>query len=131
MFKPELIRRYRTQPQVQTSEDKIEWSVLLKVIKRVTFNQTFVGVGLGLFLYPFQLYRGVNVTPESLPSWGTVIQHLCAYLMVEEIGFYYSHRLFHEKPSLYKKYHKVSFMINSLINTYMYQMFTEDYEFGA
>ena len=69
-----------------------------------------MGQVLVLFPYAFSLAWlsergiGVVVSPE-LPSAFEVIWQVIAFVLWEEIGFYYSHRLFHQ-PELYARFHK-------------------------
>ena len=42
--------------------------------------------------YPVVSLRGSNCGYD-IPSFPTVLLHLAAFLLVEELGFYYAHRL--------------------------------------
>ncbi len=62
-----------------------------KGIVRVLFNQFFVSLPLG---YTFALFsESANVHRPMLPSIGEIILHFAVFIVIEEICFYYSHRL--------------------------------------
>ena len=46
----------------------------------------------GVASYPVLALRGFNCG-YNIPSFPTVLLHLAVFLLVEEIGFYYAHRL--------------------------------------
>eukprot|EP01122_Echinamoeba_exundans_P004249 TRINITY_DN1425_c0_g1_i3.p1 TRINITY_DN1425_c0_g1~~TRINITY_DN1425_c0_g1_i3.p1 ORF type:complete len:185 (-),score=9.58 TRINITY_DN1425_c0_g1_i3:43-597(-) len=48
----------------------------------------------------------LNMKPAKLPSWIEIAVHIAVCAVVEEILFYYSHRLMHV-PFFYKRIHKI------------------------
>lgn len=99
--KPEALRRYKTQPGTNEPVDKEK---LKKVIYQVLFNQIVVGIPFSYLSYLLVQWRGVPPIRE-LPTFHWVLVELALFLIVEEIAFYYSHRLLHSK-GLYKVIHK-------------------------
>lgn len=63
-----------------------------KALRRVLFNVFVVGFLFNLAQYPAIKLRG-NDCGYTLPTFTTTIWHLFIYIIVEEIGFYYTHRL--------------------------------------
>lgn len=74
-------------------------------LKLVLFNQLVTAtVTTAFFHYPMKL-AGVSFE-KRLPDLLTVLSQIVVCILVEEIGFYYTHRLFHH-PRLYKHIHKI------------------------
>ena len=96
---PSFLLRYKTQAE---QNSPLEWADLVKGLKRVGFNSWVLNPLLGLVLFP--LTRGPLDRP--LPALGELVFHLVMFLLVEEVCFYYSHRLFHS-PYFYKRFHKI------------------------
>lgn len=98
--KPEFLIKYKIQ------EDKnvpVNWIKYKKCLRRVLFNTLIVGQLLQLLTWPIAKNR-LNCGYE-LPTFPQTIIHLLFFILVEEFGFYYLHRLFHT-PLLYKHIHK-------------------------
>lgn len=68
------------------------------------FNQTIVGLPFAYLSYRLMKLRGISDIKE-LPTFHSVLFELAVFLLVEEIGFYYSHRFLHSK-FIYKYIHK-------------------------
>ncbi|CAJ1063670.1 fatty acid hydroxylase domain-containing protein 2 [Xyrichtys novacula] len=99
--KPSFITRYRIQMDKNNPVDPVK---LRHAIKTVTFNQVFVSGPMVVVVYYLMTLRGDPCGPE-LPTFHWALMELAFFSIVEEVLFYYSHRLFHH-PSLYKHYHK-------------------------
>jgi methylsterol monooxygenase len=76
-----------------------------KCAKQVLFNQVFVNVPLAYGLYYLNQWRNSLGILQSLPTPSEFLQHLVVFIVLEEIGFYYTHRLGHH-PALYRHIHK-------------------------
>nr|XP_018915402.1 PREDICTED: fatty acid hydroxylase domain-containing protein 2 [Bemisia tabaci] len=99
--RPNSLRCYKVQPG---TNEPVDLKRILMVILNVLTNQFIVGMIVGLLWYRLMLWRGF---PEikTLPSFHWVLAELSVHILVEEISFYYSHRLLHHRL-LYKLIHK-------------------------
>ena len=70
---------------------QINWEVYKKTLRRTLFNSLVTSLFFQLSIYPFVHWRGIDCGYE-LPSFPTVLWHLFLYLVIVEIGFYYTHR---------------------------------------
>lgn len=96
---PKSFWRYKIQPlKVPT------WEWYTKALWVVLQNQFLVGVPTGFLLYKLMEWRG-NPIGMELPTIWDLAKESIGFLAIEEIGFYYGHRLLHH-PRLYKKIHK-------------------------
>ncbi|XP_076048664.1 fatty acid hydroxylase domain-containing protein 2-like [Oratosquilla oratoria] len=100
--KPACLRRYKIQPGMN---EPVETWRLIKCILLVNFNQIVVGVPVAIFGYYLMMMRGFNQS-HQLPTFHWVLFELMICILGEEVGFYYSHRLFHHR-TLYKHFHKM------------------------
>ncbi|XP_068220269.1 fatty acid hydroxylase domain-containing protein 2-like [Palaemon carinicauda] len=99
---PAFIRPYKVQPG---TNEPVSTQKLIKCILVVQFNQLVVGVAFSMLVYHLGSLRGYDTSPQ-LPTFHWFLFELAMCVLIEEIGFYYSHRLFHHK-SLYKHFHKI------------------------
>lgn len=120
--KPKIFRRYKIQPNTNEPVDKKK---LGRVISQVVFNQIFIGIPFAILSYYLMKLRGFPDIRE-LPTfhWVSFIMiisistkkfhfnilfqvlfELGICILVEEFGFYYSHRFLHSKH-VYKYIHK-------------------------
>jgi fatty acid hydroxylase domain-containing protein 2 len=99
--KPKFLRRYKIQPN---TNEPVETKKLIRVIGSVIFNQIFVGIPFAIFSFYLMKLRGMPDVRE-LPTFHWVLFEIGICILVEEFGFYYSHRLMHSKK-IYKHIHK-------------------------
>ncbi|XP_077636920.1 fatty acid hydroxylase domain-containing protein 2 [Crocuta crocuta] len=99
--KPSLISRYRIQAGQNEPVDSVK---LRQSMGTILFNQFIVSVPMVLFFYPIIKVWGDPYRRE-LPTFHWFLLELTVFILIEEVLFYYSHRLFHH-PTLYKKFHK-------------------------
>ena len=86
IFQPKFFMKYKIQ------EDKIpETPKLLKAI-RVCMTNQFVGLLASFPLFYLLKKRGMTFGVEDLPTFTWFMVELCVYILVEELGFYYTHR---------------------------------------
>ena len=69
------------------------------------FNQLCINIPLAYVAYPLYVSRGMSSLPADIPTLHIFLCHMSVIAAVEEIGFYYGHRLMHV-PFFYKKLHK-------------------------
>lgn len=100
--RPAFLRKYKTQPGTNEPVDKKR---LFQVIRQVLINQFLIGIPLLMISYPIAEWRGCLNDVRTLPSFHRIVFDLILFVLIEEVGFYYSHRLFHAKL-IYKYFHK-------------------------
>ncbi|XP_041357077.1 fatty acid hydroxylase domain-containing protein 2-like [Gigantopelta aegis] len=99
---PAILKCYKIQPDKNNPLSKAD---LLRVVYRVSFNSLCLSLPLMVIMYWMYKLRGCEFGGE-LPTFHWVLLELTIFTMVEEVAFYYSHRLFHH-PKLYKHIHKI------------------------
>ncbi|XP_004696805.1 fatty acid hydroxylase domain-containing protein 2 [Echinops telfairi] len=99
--KPSFISRYRIQIGKNEPVDPVK---LRQALRAVLFNQFVISLPIVIALYPFLKWWG-DPCRRELPTFHWFLLELVIFTLVEEVMFYYSHRLFHH-PALYKKIHK-------------------------
>ncbi|TKS83132.1 Fatty acid hydroxylase domain-containing protein 2 [Collichthys lucidus] len=99
--KPSFITRYRIQ---MDKNNPVDPAKLRHAVKSVMFNYVCISGPMVLAAYCLMNLRRDPCGPE-LPTFHWALLELAVCAIVEEVMFYYSHRLFHH-PSLYKHYHK-------------------------
>jgi sterol desaturase/sphingolipid hydroxylase (fatty acid hydroxylase superfamily) len=76
-----------------------------QAIRMSLFNQICVSLPYGCVVAYFELLPIPSSPTETPPSFFTFIGHMVFILLVEEFGFYYSHRWLHT-PFMYQHVHK-------------------------
>lgn len=99
---PKWLRKYKIQVG---QNEPVELNMLIHTAKIVLRNQIFISVPFTYLGYWLKKNKHVQQSIREVPSIETVIFHLLICILVDEIGFYYSHRLVHQKH-LYKTIHK-------------------------
>ncbi|KAL3858752.1 hypothetical protein ACJMK2_009005 [Sinanodonta woodiana] len=77
---------------------------LAKLLQTIAVNFIVCGIPYSLIHFPFHRWRGSDLT-LTFPDLPRLLLHLAVFAVVEEITFYYSHRLLHSK-FLYSRVHK-------------------------
>ncbi|KAH8336112.1 hypothetical protein KR074_003297 [Drosophila pseudoananassae] len=100
--KPKFLRRYKIQPG---QNEPVDLKKLWNAVKVVIFNLTVVNVLTSWAVYEL-VYKTENSRDiRQLPTFKRTIRDLVVFVILEEIMFYYAHRLLHHK-SIYKYVHK-------------------------
>ena len=76
-----------------------------KLILQVLFNQTVISFIFCYFIYNMFKFLNMSLQYGEIPDIKIICFHFFVYFVVEEILFYYSHRLLHH-PSIYGLIHK-------------------------
>lgn len=97
--RPQLIFRYRTQDKV------VSWSDVIRTCKVVLFNQLVVTPIASVIFHYILEWRGID-SSLTIPSGWIILLHLILFTAIQEIAFYYLHRLLHHRW-LYRTIHKM------------------------
>jgi len=99
---PAFLLRYKMQPG---QNEPLKVADLRRGLGKVLFNSVVLNVLLTALVFP--LFRRISgPLNRPLPDLAEILLHLVVFVAVEEVGFYYSHRLFHQ-PFFYKRFHKI------------------------
>ncbi|KAI0233329.1 Fatty acid hydroxylase domain-containing protein 2 [Lamellibrachia satsuma] len=100
--RPHCLTKYKVQVDKTVPVDaaKLKHAILI-----VVFNQTVVGIPFSYVFYWLMKYRNDCCFDLELPTFHWVLFELTIFSLVEEVLFYYGHRLFH-RPWFYKNIHK-------------------------
>ena len=96
------LSQYKIQP---TKNAPVARAKVYDCVRQVLINQLLVALPLNALTYPIAVWRGVGIG-LPLPSFERFCFDIAVYLVVEEVLFYYIHRLMHT-PLLYGRIHKV------------------------
>uniref|UniRef100_A0A8D0CEY3 Fatty acid hydroxylase domain containing 2 n=1 Tax=Salvator merianae TaxID=96440 RepID=A0A8D0CEY3_SALMN len=99
--KPNFITRYRIQ---LGKNDPVDREKLLSAVHTALFNHVFISLPMVMIMMVI-LRRTGEPCSLQLPTFHWFLFELTIFTLLEEILFYYSHRLVHH-PLLYKRIHK-------------------------
>lgn len=100
--RPVFITRYRIQVDKNSPVDPAK---LRHAVRTVLFNQVFLSMPMVWLGFLVMKWRGDPCGLE-LPTFHRGLLDLAVCGLLEEVLFYYSHRLFHH-PAIYKHVHKI------------------------
>jgi methylsterol monooxygenase len=98
---PTFISKYKIQPG---KNEPLDMDRFREGVRVVLFNQLCVAFPIQVMCYPLFVWRGMSTT-LPLPSFWYFVAEIVAFVLVEELFFYYTHRLFHTK-AFYGRFHK-------------------------
>lgn len=98
---PKFLLKYKIQ---KGKNVPVDGQALVSAVLLVLFNQLVVSMPFMYVVFMVMKWRGCSFGPE-LPTFHWVLCELIVFTIVEEIMFYYFHRLLHH-PKLYRHIHK-------------------------
>eukprot|EP00914_Ancora_sagittata_P028480 GHVO01056201.1.p1 GENE.GHVO01056201.1~~GHVO01056201.1.p1 ORF type:complete len:262 (-),score=21.74 GHVO01056201.1:208-993(-) len=99
---PQALLKYKIQ---EDKNNPVDGQKLKKAFLWVLFNQTVIGIPFTYVACTVMQWRGCDFGPV-LPSFHSLLFHIAMCTLIEEVFFYYGHRLFHQ-PMFYKRIHKM------------------------
>ncbi|GFT25687.1 fatty acid hydroxylase domain-containing protein 2 [Nephila pilipes] len=99
--RPRWAVKHRIQ---ETPSYPVPFTLVRKVAKQVLINQ-IISIPFYMIGYYLMVFRGFD-NAKILPSFKRVLSELIFCVLMEEVGFYYSHRVLH-LPFFYKRFHKL------------------------
>ena len=93
------------QWKIQNHDEAVDTKKLVWTALTCLFNQIAVNGPLAYVTYSITKAANMSALPEDIPTFRTLIIDLSVFAIVEEIGFYYGHRMMHW-PFFYKHFHK-------------------------
>jgi len=100
LYRPAALYRYKLQ-RYELERDK-----LFSCMLRCLLTQCFVMVPTSLLLNPLHSRLITELRISELPTLVQLLQHFFVCSVVEELGFYFTHRALHH-PLLYTRIHKI------------------------
>lgn len=95
-----------TQYKIQSSKNvPLSPADLYKLLKQDFINIFIVSPFFSLVASRLLIWRGMTTAPEDMPTFQRFLLDITLILLMQDVLFYYLHRLFHYPP-LYRAYHK-------------------------
>lgn len=100
--RPKWMLSYKVQKGANIPIDRAK---LKKALKTIMFNNLILNALFSYPIYRQQVHVGCSFAVDDTPRWPTILRDLAICTIIQEIVFYYSHRLLHH-PWLYASIHK-------------------------
>lgn len=100
--RPKFISQYKVQQDKNFAQDKDK---LIRALKTAAFNNLVLNAMAAYPIYLSQKAAGVSFAVDELPNISTFLRDIAISVIVQEIVFYYSHRLCHH-PLAYQRIHR-------------------------
>eukprot|EP00127_Corallochytrium_limacisporum_P000418 Clim_evm113s11 gene=Clim_evmTU113s11 len=100
--RPDFVTKFKTQQGVYQALDSDKF---WKAVRLVLFNQWVTTLFVATMIYVTGMLDRVRFR-EDLPGLLDILTDFLGFAVINEIGFYYTHRLAHYGP-LYKHIHKI------------------------
>jgi len=101
-----LFQKYRIQKSKYPSKAKYFSAAKLYLLNLFLQWVSFIGITKALNNWNAFKYIGIRSNPIA-PSFQEMIIQLSIFLILDDLWFYFYHRVFHEIPYLYIKFHKI------------------------
>merc|ERR1711887_242692 len=98
---PSFIKIYKIQPGTNEPIDRPKF---WRLVRTVLFNQTVIFLSFNYCMFYLKQWRG-EPDIRVLPEFHWVLFELAVFMLVEEIFFYYGHKMLHHRK-IYKYIHK-------------------------
>jgi len=99
---PNFLFRLKVQPNSQPVTVSTYWCCAPLVV----LNQLLIAVPLQLFAWPLYHRCGMNTSTVTMPTFGEALRDFTLIVLIEEVLFYYSHRLLHTE-FLFRYVHRI------------------------
>jgi sterol desaturase/sphingolipid hydroxylase (fatty acid hydroxylase superfamily) len=87
--------------------ERERWRALrVKTIAMMAFNRVFLTAPLTFLFYESAVRDGMSAAVETFPSWWALILQIGAFMIIQDVMFYFSHRALHHR-SIYPYVHKL------------------------
>jgi sterol desaturase/sphingolipid hydroxylase (fatty acid hydroxylase superfamily) len=91
------------------------WALFARTVAEAAVSQILVEPAILFLIYTRlahfpSLFEADGRTPSAPEGYVRTMVHIAGQHMVNELGFYFTHRLAHEVPWIYKTFHKIHHM---------------------
>jgi fatty acid hydroxylase domain-containing protein 2 len=102
-FNPSILSRYKFQSKSTFVSNELLWFG----ISITLFNVIVISLPAAFVNYYLASFFNLSISMTDFPDWITLGTRIFGCMVVEDTLFYWTHRLFHTSPFLYKHVHKI------------------------